>query len=143
MKTLGDAGITGAASAGLPGESVIAEGRPAPEVDLDQATDIAVLPFLHIYGMNSLLNASLLHRMHLVTMPALDLVKFPEVIGRYRVDLTCIVPPIAVALAKHPVVAEYGLTGMKHMVSGAAAFDGELADAVSHRIDSTVVRATA
>jgi hypothetical protein len=67
MKTLGDAGITGAASAGLPGESVIAEGRPAPEVDLDQATDIAVLLFLHIYGMNSLLNASLLHRMHLVT----------------------------------------------------------------------------
>ncbi|WP_416372607.1 AMP-binding protein [Corynebacterium variabile] len=199
MKALGDAGITGAASAGLPAESVIvlddpeagqasliAEGRPAPEVDLDPATDIAVipfssgttgmakgvklshrnlvanmyqigvtlevsgvdhdwtmlavLPFFHIYGMNSLLNASLLHRMHLVTMPTFDLVKFLAAIEKYRVDLTYIAPPIAVALAKHPVVAEYDLSSMKHMVSGAAALDGDLADSVSGRIGSTVAQ---
>ncbi|MGP5081950.1 AMP-binding protein [Corynebacterium variabile] len=140
METLGDAGITGAASAGLPGESVIAEGRPAPEVGLDPATDIAVLPFLHIYGMNSLLNASLLHRMHLVTMPTFDLVKFLAAIEKYRVDLTYIAPPIAVALAKHPVVADYNLSSMKHMVSGAAALDGDLADSVSGRIGSTVAQ---
>lgn len=99
-----------------------------------------MLPFFHIYGMNSLLNASLLHRMRLVTMSAFDLVKFLEAIERYRVDLTCIAPPTAVALAKHLVVAEYDLTSMTHMVSGAAALAGDLAGSVSGRIGSTVVQ---
>ncbi|GAA1829029.1 AMP-binding protein [Agromyces salentinus] len=99
---------------------------------------LAVLPFFHIYGMTVLLNYALKCRASLVTMPRFDLAEFLRVIGEYRATWLFIAPPIAVALAKHPLVAQADLSSVKVVFSGAAPLDGALAEAVADRLDCIV-----
>ncbi len=99
---------------------------------------LAVLPFFHIYGMTVLLNYALKLRATLVTMPRFDLVEFLRVISEHRASWVFIAPPIAVALAKHPLVDQYDLSSVKVVFSGAAPLDGTLAEAVAARLDCLV-----
>ncbi|MFF2372447.1 AMP-binding protein [Agromyces sp. NPDC058110] len=99
---------------------------------------LAVLPFFHIYGMTVLLNYALKRRASLVTMPKFDLVEFLRVIGEHRATWVFIAPPIAVALAKHPLVEQADLSSVKVVFSGAAPLDGALAELVAERLDCIV-----
>lgn len=101
---------------------------------------MAVLPFFHIYGMNVLLNTSLYNRTHLITMPSFDLVRFLELHQEYGIDFTFIAPPIAVVLAKHPLVDRYNLSSLRTVLSGAAALDEKLAEAVEKRLGVAVLQ---
>jgi len=106
-------------------------------VDRDDVV-IAVLPFFHIYGMTVLLNLALKRRATLVTMPRFDLEQFLSLIQRHRVTFAFVAPPIAVALAKHPLVDEYDVTSLREIFSGAAPLDEHLAEAVERRLDVAV-----
>jgi len=99
---------------------------------------LAVLPFFHIYGMTVLLNYALKCRATLVTMPRFDLPEFLRVISEHRTTWVFIAPPIAVALAKHPLVDQYDLSSVKVVFSGAAPLDGALAERVAGRLDCIV-----
>ncbi|MGX5697087.1 AMP-binding protein [Agromyces soli] len=99
---------------------------------------LAVLPFFHIYGMTVLLNFALRQRAALVTMPKFDLAEFLRVVSEHRATWVFIAPPIAVALAKHPLVDQYDLSSVKVVFSGAAPLDGALAELVAKRLDCTV-----
>lgn len=99
---------------------------------------LAVLPFFHIYGLTVLLNFALRQRSALVTMPKFDLAEFLRVVQEHRTSWIFIAPPIAVALAKHPLVDQYDLSAIKVVFSGAAPLDGALASAVAARLDCTV-----
>lgn len=99
---------------------------------------LAVLPFFHIYGMTVLLNFALRQRAALVTMPKFDLTEFLRVVAEHRTTWVFIAPPIAVALAKHPLVDQYDLSAVKVIFSGAAPLDGALASAVAARLDCIV-----
>jgi acyl-CoA synthetase (AMP-forming)/AMP-acid ligase II len=101
---------------------------------------LAVLPFFHIYGMTVLLNMAFAVRASLVTMPRFDLTEFLRIIQDQRVTWAFIAPPIAVALAKHPLVDSYDLSSMKYIVSGAAPFDATLAKAVADRLGCRVTQ---
>ncbi len=198
-KLLGDAGFQGSAEAGVDAGNVIdltdeaaglkalvAEGRPAPEVTIDPATHVVVLPyssgttgvpkgvrlshrnlvanilqigqrlgpngldrdsvvmcvlpFFHIYGMNVLLNSCLFVRSHIVTMPSFDLEKFLAAHQKHGITFTFIAPPIAVALAKHPLVDTFDLSNLETLLSGAAALDGQLAQAVADRLGVQILQ---
>ncbi|WP_314422775.1 AMP-binding protein [uncultured Microbacterium sp.] len=99
---------------------------------------LAVLPFFHIYGMTVLLNFALRQRAALVTMPRFDLTEFLRVVQEHRTSWVFIAPPIAVALAKHPLVDQYDMSSVKVIFSGAAPLDGALASAVETRLGCTV-----
>ncbi|MGD8166804.1 AMP-binding protein [Herbiconiux sp. P16] len=99
---------------------------------------LAVLPFFHIYGLSVLLDFALLKRASLVTMPKFDLAEFLRITSEHVCTWLFIAPPIAVALAKHPMVDDYDLTGVDVIFSGAAPLDGALARAVAERIGCTV-----
>lgn len=99
---------------------------------------LAVLPFFHIYGMTVLLNFALRQRAALVTMPKFDLTEFLRVVQDHRTTWVFIAPPIAVALAKHPLVDQFDTSSIKVIFSGAAPLDGALATAVATRLDCTV-----
>ena len=71
---------------------------------------LAVLPFFHIYGLTVLMNQGLQRRATVVTMPRFDLTEFLRMIAEHRVTRVFVAPPIAVALAKHPVVDDYDLS---------------------------------
>ncbi|WP_159404436.1 AMP-binding protein, partial [Gordonia sp. YY1] len=112
----------------------VAQLKPLQGMTADDVV-IAVLPFFHIYGMTVLLNAALAARASLVVMPRFDLVEFLENIQNHKVTMAYIAPPVAVALAKHPIVDDYDLSSLHTMMSGAAPLDDELGQAVAKRLD--------
>lgn len=95
---------------------------------------IGVLPFFHIYGMVVVMNMTLVAGATIVTMPRFDLVQFLELIQKYRITRTNLVPPILVALAKHPLVDQYDLSSLIELFSGAAPLSHELAEETSKRL---------
>ncbi|MET0811852.1 MAG: AMP-binding protein [Microbacterium sp.] len=110
-------------------------------IDL-QASDrvLAVLPFFHIYGLTVLLNLALRQRASLVTMPKFDLVEFLTNIQKYACTYLFIAPPIAVALAKHPIVDQFDISTVHSVFSGAAPLDGETAEVAGRRINARVMQ---
>ena len=115
----------------------VAQSMPLLGAGAD-ARILAILPFFHIYGMTVLLNLAFRSRARLVTMPRFDLAEFLRIIQDFRITWAFIAPPIAVALAKHPLVDQYDLTSMEFIVSGAAPFDDTLGHAVADRIGCRV-----
>ncbi|WP_433678249.1 4-coumarate--CoA ligase family protein [Nocardia sp. CA-119907] len=101
---------------------------------------LAVLPFFHIYGMTVLLNAALKARAQLVVMARFELSEFLENIEKYRVTHLFIAPPVALALAKHPMVDAFDQSSVRKIVSGAAPLDQELGEAVAERLGTTVMQ---
>ncbi|MDQ1571572.1 MAG: hypothetical protein QOF79_2246 [Actinomycetota bacterium] len=101
-------------------------------------TVLAVLPFFHIYGLTVLLNYAVKGRSTLVTMPRFDLPEFLRIISEHKCTWVFIAPPIAVALAKHPLVDQFDLSSIKVIFSGAASLDANLAGAVAQRLGCIV-----
>ncbi len=101
---------------------------------------LAVLPFFHIYGMTVLLNAALHARAQLVIMPGFDLTEFLANIADRKCTHAFIAPPVAVALAKHPLIDDYDLSSLRAIMSGAAPLDEELGRAVTARLGCALVQ---
>lgn len=101
---------------------------------------VAVLPFFHIYGMQVLMNGVLHYGGTAVTMPRFDLEQFLQVIQEHRVTRAYLVPPIILALAKHPLVDRYDVSSLKQVFSGAAPLAAEVAEEASGRIGCEVVQ---
>jgi acyl-CoA synthetase (AMP-forming)/AMP-acid ligase II len=112
----------------------IAQTRPVQDVGADDVV-IAIMPFFHIYGMTVLLNAVLHARARLVMMGSFDLEEFLATIANHKVTVAYIAPPVAVALAKHPLVDSYDVSTLRAVLSGAAPLDEELGHAVADRIE--------
>lgn len=108
------------------------------EVIRDTDVLVGVLPFYHIYGMMVILNASLYHGATVVTMPRFDLEMFLELIQKYKISRMHLVPPILLALAKHPAVDKYDLSSVRMIISGAAPLGEDLATAVRERLGCLV-----
>jgi acyl-CoA synthetase (AMP-forming)/AMP-acid ligase II len=109
-----------------------------------QATEdersIAVLPFYHIYGFTVLLNISLYQGVTIVTMPRFDLELFLRLMQDYAITRANVVPPIVLALAKHPVVARYDLHALLSINSGAAPLDANVEQACGDRLKCFVAQ---
>lgn len=101
---------------------------------------LAFLPFFHIYGMTVLLNLAVRQRATLVTMPKFDLVEFLRIMQDHQCSYVFIAPPVAVALAKHPLVDQYDLSSVHTVLSGAAPLDGQLAQAVADRLGVRMIQ---
>ena len=101
---------------------------------------LALLPFFHIYGLTVLLNIALRERACLVTMPRFELAEFLRMIQDHKCTYLFIAPPVAVALTKHPLVAEYDLSSVHTTLSGAAPLDGELGGALAERLQCRVLQ---
>jgi acyl-CoA synthetase (AMP-forming)/AMP-acid ligase II len=101
---------------------------------------LAVLPFFHIYGMQVLMNFFLSRGSTIVTVPRFDLEQSLELIQQHRITRLFAVPPIVLALAKHPIVDKFDLSSLKQVFSGAAPLGAELAQEAAARIGCEVVQ---
>jgi len=86
----------------------------------DREVLIGILPFYHIYGMVVVMSGALRAGGTIVTMPRFDLEQFLGLIQKHGVTMAYLVPPIVLALAKHPLVDEYDLSTLTDILSGAA-----------------------
>ena len=101
---------------------------------------IGVLPFFHIYGMTVLVNLALRKGATVVTMPRFDLDEFLRLMEEHRVTFACLVPPIVLALAKHPAVDKHDLSALERVMSGAAPLDASVCEAAAARLDCIVLQ---
>jgi acyl-CoA synthetase (AMP-forming)/AMP-acid ligase II len=117
----------------------VAQIRPLQGMAADDRI-LAVLPFFHIYGMTVLLNAALHARAQLVIMPSFDLAEFLGNIADHKCTHAFIAPPVAVALAKHPLIDSFDLSSLRSIMSGAAPLDQDLGQAVAERLGCQLVQ---
>ena len=103
-------------------------------------TAIAFLPFFHIYGMTVLMNLFLNQRAKIVTMPRFDLELYMKLIQEHRATHLYIVPPVALALAKHPIVEHFDVSSVQQLFSGAAPLGPEIEAAVGARFGADSVQ---
>ncbi|MGA5494733.1 AMP-binding protein [Streptomyces cinereoruber] len=101
---------------------------------------LAVLPFFHIYGLTALMNAPLRQGATVVVQPRFELDTFLRAVQEHRINGLYVAPPIVLALAKHPAVADYDLSSLEYIVSAAAPLDAALAEACSKRLGLPPVR---
>ena len=75
-----------------------------------------------------------------MTMPRFDLPMFLQISQDHKARRMWVVPPVAIALAKHPLVDEYDLSQLEQVFIAAAPSGPELTDTVAARLDCTVVQ---
>lgn len=83
-------------------------------------TTVAFLPFFHIYGLTVIALMGLWAGATLVVMPKFELAPYLDLIEKHRATLLHIVPPVVVALAKHPLIDGRDFSSVRKLFSGAA-----------------------
>ena len=123
-------------------ECIVSQLRQFVAVQQPTSTDsvAAVLPFFHIYGLTLILLSNLWNGGRLVVIGRFELEPFLATLAKYRVSVAPLVPPIVVALAKHPVVDRYDLSALKFVMSGAAPLGAEIEVACGNRLKCLVVQ---
>jgi acyl-CoA synthetase (AMP-forming)/AMP-acid ligase II len=99
---------------------------------------LAVAPFFHAVGLVVLAGRALARGATLVTLPRFDVTGFLAALQDHRITQTVVVPPIVLALAKHPAVDRYDLSCMEWLGCGAAPLSAELQQACAERIGCPV-----
>ncbi|CDS82386.1 related to 4-coumarate-CoA ligase [Sporisorium scitamineum] len=94
---------------------------------------MGLLPLFHCYGM--LMGFMSLHTCTpCIVLPRFALDVFLSTVQNHRVTFCFVVPPILLALAKHPSVDKYDLRSLTKVSSGAASLPHELRLAVKKRL---------
>lgn len=92
-----------------------------------RAVGLAFLPFYHAYGQTYFIANYPHQRIPVYIMPKFDFLKMLQHVEKYRVTALTCVPPIVVALAKHPAARKFDLSSVEAMGSGAAPLAAETA----------------
>ena len=95
---------------------------------------VAVAPFFHAMGFNIVLPCSLAAGATAVTLPRFDLEGFLQAIQEHRATLTIVVPPVALALAGHPLVESYDLSSLRLLGVGAAPLGASVEQRCAERL---------
>jgi acyl-CoA synthetase (AMP-forming)/AMP-acid ligase II len=106
----------------------------------DKDRMVGVLPFFHIFGLTLLMHVALYLGIPVHVMPKFDLVQFCETVQKEKITFTCLVPPIILLLAKHPLIDQYDLTSLDIVICGAAPLGGDLSQQVKKRLPTMVVK---
>ena len=101
---------------------------------VENDTLICVLPLFHIYGLVVVLNMGLYTGATIVTLPRFELETFLQIAQKYEVSLAHLVPPVVLALSKHPIVDSYKLPKLRTIFSGAAPLGSDLTQACMTRM---------
>src|SRR5947209_6218602 len=87
-----------------------------------------------------ILNHGLWSGATIVTLPRFDFEQVLKTMQDYRVTLAHLVPPVVLALTKHPAVDSYDLSSLRMIFSGAAPLGAELTRECSARLDCEIVQ---
>ncbi|ORZ13198.1 hypothetical protein BCR42DRAFT_419377 [Absidia repens] len=99
---------------------------------------LSFLPYYHIFGLTTLILRATYAMIPVVVMSKFDLKRYCELIQKYKVTIATLVPPIAVLLAKSPIVPNYDLTSLRMITSGAAPLGKEHIEQLYQRIKAPV-----
>ncbi|HEX7236609.1 MAG TPA: AMP-binding protein [Gammaproteobacteria bacterium] len=95
---------------------------------------VVFLPLFHIYGLTVIVLVGLWSGATCVVMPKFELEPYLDLVERYRATLLHVVPPVVVALAKHPAVANRDLSSVRKWFSGAAPLGADVIEQCTRRV---------
>jgi 4-coumarate--CoA ligase len=118
------------------GVGVVANAALAPDHDaaLARSRGLCFLPLYHAYGQTYFIANLPQIGTPAYIMPGFDFEKMLQHIERFRVTSISAVPPILVALAKHPLAKKYDLSSIETVGCGAAPLGKEVMDEVQARL---------
>lgn len=103
---------------------------PFYQEKLKRARWICFLPMYHAMAQNIFIAGALVRNTPVYIMPKFDFIQMLEAVQRFRITDLILVPPIMVALAKHPAVKQYDLSSVESVGSGAAPLGREVSEEV-------------
>src|SRR6476660_656771 len=101
---------------------------------------LAVAPFSHAVGWGVVANCALRNGATIVTLPRFEPHAFLGAIQEHRITQTVVVPPVVLALARHPAVADYDLSSLNWLACGAAPLGADLQRECMARLGIPVVQ---
>ncbi|OAA68505.1 4-coumarate-CoA ligase [Niveomyces insectorum RCEF 264] len=101
---------------------VVAVGNTAPDAaaQRQRTVGLCLLPLYHAFGQTYFIAQFAQQDVPVYVMPRFDFEKMLQHIQRFRITNLTLVPPIAVALSKHPLVKKYDLGSVETVGCGAA-----------------------
>ena len=99
---------------------------------------LGALPFFHQAGLAGIMNTGLRAGATIVTMPRFEPGQFLDLLERYAVTRGHAVPPMALALARHPAIAGRNLSALRHILCGAAPLGAGLEEELAQRMGCAV-----
>ncbi|KAL2060896.1 hypothetical protein VTL71DRAFT_8948 [Oculimacula yallundae] len=120
-------------------ENIVANMLQSEAVDkggIDWRSDsmISFLPMFHIYGIASLIFAPLYRGVTMHIMAGFDLPMFLSSLQKFKITVAYVVPPVVLALAKHPLVDRFDVSSLRLMHSAAAPLTQDLIGMIFKRI---------
>ncbi|KAK0362750.1 hypothetical protein LTR02_009437 [Friedmanniomyces endolithicus] len=120
-------------------ENIVANMLEWATVDADQMhwskdRTIGFLPMYHIYGIAVLLLQAVYKGVTIYVMQRFDLEQFCRIVQDQKITFAFVVPPVVLALAKHPLVDKYNLSSLRMMHSSAAPLTADLVQMVYKRL---------
>jgi len=113
------------------------------EMDIVRSGEVTIcfLPFFHIYGLHVGLNGYLAGGGSIVTLPRFDLEEYLRLNQEHKTQAMWVVPPVAIALAKHPMIDQFDLSSVRAVYSAAAPLGEDLGEQVGTRLKCTMTQA--
>ncbi|MET8365460.1 AMP-binding protein [Micromonospora sp. NPDC005194] len=99
---------------------------------------LAAAPFFHVMGFNVVLPCSLAAGATVVTLARFDLEAFLRTMEEYRVTVSIVSPPMATALADHPLVDDHDLSSLRSLGVGAAPLGADVEQRCAERLGCVV-----
>ncbi|HYD96647.1 MAG TPA: long-chain fatty acid--CoA ligase [Noviherbaspirillum sp.] len=88
---------------------------------------LAVLPFFHVTGMQSVMNAMIYTGGAIVVLPRWDRDAAGQLITRYKVTTWTLIPTMMIDFLANPRLSEYDISGLKRLSGGGAAMPAAIA----------------
>ncbi len=115
-------------------------GQIATGIFAESDVIAGVPPFFHIYGLTVVLQLGLYLGATDVILPRFEMNAFVDSVERYQITHVNLVPPLILALAKHPTLEPRRLSSLRTVQSGAAPLPRETALAFADRFDCRVLQ---
>ena len=101
---------------------------------------IGILPFFHMYALCISLHLAPFMGIHVTVMEKFDFELFLKAVEKFKLTTVHVVPPIVLALAKHPLVDKYNLKSIRRILSGAAPLGLGLCEEIRKRLNIPVAQ---
>lgn len=111
-----------------------------PNVVYKPTTNITlgVLPFFHIFGLNTIITGIQYGRM-VVVVEKFDPILYLSCIEKYKIEMIVAAPAILQILAKSPLVEKFDLSHVKDILVGSAPLSPTLEEAVKKRYRHSIL----
>ena len=112
--------------------------HPDYEARNQRSNWLCFLPLYHAYGQTYYVAGAFNREIPVYVMAKFDFLEVLKYVQQFKITDFTLVPPIAVALAKHPDVSKYDLSSVFNIGSGAAPLGRDVAQQVERRLGGDI-----